>query len=88
MERLARRKRHEAGWLFGHDSQCFGVEEYRLVGGRGDGPWLLEVCNGLGLEFSVSVDRGCDISRLTCGGLNYGFFPQAAIWGLPITTIA
>lgn len=59
---------------YGHDSQCFGVEEHRLVGGRGDGLRLLEVRNGLGLEFTVSVDRGCDISRLTCGGLNYGFF--------------
>ena len=49
---------------YGHDSQCFGVEEHRLVGGRGDGLRLLEVRNGLGLEFTISVDRGCDITTI------------------------
>ncbi len=58
----------------GHDSQIMGVEEHRLVGGRGDGMRLLEVRNGLGLEFTVSVDRCADISRLTFKGGNYGFF--------------
>lgn len=59
---------------YGHDSQLFGVEEHRLVGGRGDGMRLLQVRNGLGLEFTVSADRGCDLSRLSYGGCNYGFF--------------
>ena len=34
---------------YGHPSQFFGVEEHRLVGGRGDGMRLLEIRNGLGL---------------------------------------
>lgn len=59
---------------YGHESQLFGVEEHRLVGGRGDGMRLLQVRNGLGLEFTVSADRGCDISRLSWKGDNYGFF--------------
>ena len=48
----------------GHESQFFGVEEHRLVGGRGDGMRLLQVRNGKRLEFTVSADRAADISRL------------------------
>ncbi len=59
---------------FGHDSQCYGVEEHRLVGGKGDGMRLLEVRNGAGLEFTVSLDRAADIARLTYGGINFGYF--------------
>lgn len=45
----------------GHPSQLSGVEEYRLIGGKGDGMRLLQVRNGLGLEFTVSPDRAADI---------------------------
>lgn len=58
----------------GHSSQISGVEEHRLVGGKGDGMRLLEVRNGLGLNFTVSVDRAADISRLFFKGDNYGYF--------------
>ena len=58
----------------GHDSQLCGVEEHRLVGGKGDGMRLLEIRNGLGLELTVSADRCCDISRLSFKGDNYAFF--------------
>lgn len=58
----------------GHDSQLFGVEEHRLVGGKGDGMRLFQVKNGKGLEFTVSADRCADISRLSFKGDNYGFF--------------
>lgn len=58
----------------GHDSQLFGVEEHRLVGGKGDGMRLFHVKNGKGLEFTVSADRCADISRLSFNGDNYGFF--------------
>lgn len=59
---------------FGHESQVFGVEEHRLVGGKGDGMRLLQVKNGKGLEFTVSADRCADISRLSFRGENCGFF--------------
>ena len=59
---------------YGHETQLFGVEEHRLVGGKGDGMRLFEVRNGLGLQFTVSADRCADISRLSFGGVNYGFF--------------
>lgn len=58
----------------GHESQLYGVEEHRLVGGKGDGMRLLQVKNGKGLEFTVSADRCADISRLSFRGVNMGFF--------------
>lgn len=58
----------------GHDSQLFGVEEHRLVGGKGDGLRLFEVNNGRGVMFTISADRAGDISRLYYKGNNLGFF--------------
>lgn len=59
---------------YGHESQLLGVEELRLIGGKGDGMRLLHVRNGKGLEFTVSADRCADISRLSFRGDNCGFF--------------
>ncbi len=58
----------------GHLSQLYGVEEHRLVGGKGDGMRLLQVKNGAGLEFTVTADRCADISRLSFQGDNFGYF--------------
>ena len=58
----------------GHESQGYGVEEHRLVGGKGDGIRLLEVNNGNGVMFTLSLDRAGDISRLYKDGKNLGFF--------------
>lgn len=58
----------------GHTSQLYGVEEHRLVGGKGDGMRLFEVKNGKGLEFTVSADRCADICRLSYCGVNMGYF--------------
>lgn len=58
----------------GHDTQCYGIEEHRLVGGKGDGMRLLEVNNGKGLELTVSLDRAADISRLRYRGMNMSYF--------------
>ena len=41
----------------GHKSQLYGVEEHRLVGGKGDGMRLLEVRNRKGFSFTVTF---CD----------------------------
>lgn len=57
----------------GHDSQLYGVEEHRLVGGKGDGMRLLIVNNGKGMELTVSPDRACDISRLRYRGMNMSY---------------
>lgn len=58
----------------GHESQLCGVEEHRLVGGKGDGMRLLQVRNGKGMEFTVSADRCADIARLSFRGMNMGYF--------------
>ncbi len=58
----------------GHESQLYGVEEVRLVGGKGDGMRLLNIRNGKGLELTVSADRCADISRVSLCGVNYGYF--------------
>ncbi len=57
----------------GHDSQLYGVEEHRLVGGRGDGMRLFEVRNGKGLEMTISPDRNGDIPRLLFKGINMNY---------------
>lgn len=58
----------------GHMNQLYGVEEHRLVGGKKDGMRILEIKNGLGLEMTVSLDRGGDIARLSVNGKNLGYF--------------
>ncbi|MCI8274303.1 MAG: aldose 1-epimerase family protein [Lachnospiraceae bacterium] len=58
---------------YGHDTQFYGVEEHRLVGGRGDGMRLFQVRNGSGLEFTVSADRAADISRISYKGVNMNY---------------
>lgn len=58
----------------GHDSQLYGVEEHRLVGGKGDGMRLYEVNNGKGLMMTVSPDRNGDITRLRYRGMNLSYF--------------
>lgn len=57
----------------GHDSQTGGIEEHRLVGGKGDGMRLLEVNNGKGLELTLCPDRAGDISRLRFRGINMSY---------------
>lgn len=58
----------------GHASQISGVEEVRLVGGKGDGMRLLQLRNGKGLELTVSADRCADVSRVSLKGDNLGYF--------------
>jgi hypothetical protein len=57
----------------GHDSQLYGVEELRLIGGKGDGMRLYQIHNGKGLDLTVSPDRNGDITRLRYKGLNMSY---------------
>ncbi|MBQ0028634.1 MAG: aldose 1-epimerase family protein [Lachnospiraceae bacterium] len=57
----------------GHDSQLYGIEEHRLVGGKGDGMRIYEINNGRGLELTVSPDRNGDITRLRYKGINMSY---------------
>ncbi|MBQ9360615.1 MAG: aldose 1-epimerase family protein [Lachnospiraceae bacterium] len=57
----------------GHSSQLYGIEEHRIIGGKGDGMRLYEINNGKGLEIVVSPDRNGDITRLRVGGINLSY---------------
>ena len=57
----------------GHDSQLYGVEELRLIGGKGDGMRLYQIHNGKGLDLIVSPDRNGDITRLRYKGMNMSY---------------
>ncbi|MBQ4516897.1 MAG: aldose 1-epimerase family protein [Clostridia bacterium] len=67
------RKNNERKYI-GHLSQVERIEEHVLKGGKGDGMRLLEVNNGNGLQFTVSLDRCADLSRLSFKGVNFGYF--------------
>ncbi|MBE5039383.1 aldose 1-epimerase family protein [Ructibacterium gallinarum] len=58
----------------GNELQLWGVEEAILVSGKANGMRILNVRNGKGLEFTVSLDRGADISRVIFKGDNMGYF--------------
>lgn len=57
----------------GHELQLYGVEEHRLVGGKGDGMRLFEINNGKGMQLTVAPDRACDITRLRFKGINMSY---------------
>jgi len=57
----------------GHASQVGGVEEHRIIGGKGDGMRLYEVNNGRGMELTISPDRNGDITRLRYKGINMNY---------------
>lgn len=58
----------------GHASQLCGIEEVRLVGGKGNGMRLIQLRNGAGLEMTICADRCADIYRLIFKGDNMGYF--------------
>ena len=61
----------------GHPWQIYGIEEHRLIGGKGDGMRLLQVRNGKGLEMTVSLDRNADIARVTIDGMNVSYMSSS-----------
>lgn len=66
----------------GHENQISGVEEVRLVEGRGNNMRLFQARNGQGLECAISVDRCADIYRVTFKGYNIGYFAPCG-WVAP-----
>ena len=57
----------------GHPNQTYGVEQYRLEGGKGDGMRMLRVRNGKGLDVDICLDRCGDLYRVTFKGDNFGY---------------
>lgn len=65
----------------GHPSQLYGVREARMVGGKADGLRILEVRNGKGLEFTVSLDRCADIPYLFYKGNSMAYIAPCGLVG-------
>lgn len=65
----------------GHPSQIYGVRSVYVDGGFGDGMKMLEVKNGKGLEFTVSVDRAADIPYLSFKGNNLAYIAPCGLVG-------
>lgn len=63
----------------GHPSQLNGVTEMRMVGGKADGMRVLQVRNGMGLEFTVSIDRCADISYMYYNGNSMSYIAPCAM---------
>ena len=63
----------------GHPSQLYGVREMRMTGGKADGLRMLEVRNGMGLEFSVSLDRCADIPYLFYKGNSMAYIAPCGL---------
>jgi len=61
----------------GHPGQLCGVEEVRLVGGKGDGMRFFELHNATGLRMTIAADRAADIYRLSFKGDNMGYLAPA-----------
>lgn len=57
----------------GHPLQLSGVEEYRLLGGKGDGMRFLRVRNGKGIDMTISIDRCFDIADLYFDGVRMNY---------------
>lgn len=45
----------------GNLAQLMGAQQYRLQGGMADNTSVIRVRNGLGLDFTITPDRGLDI---------------------------
>lgn len=74
------RSKIESSYI-GHETQVRGIEEHRLIGGKGDGMRLYEVVNGKGMELSVLPDRSGDISRLKYKGMNMSYMSPCGYVG-------
>jgi len=58
----------ELGRLAGDFSQLAGIKDYQLIEGKGRGMRCVDLWTGSGLEFTVTLDRGMDISRAFYNG--------------------
>ena len=54
----------------GNEFQLYGVEEYTLHNGYQEGVKMLHAKNGIGLDMTISLDRGGDIVSLSFKGKN------------------
>lgn len=63
----------------GHRDQLFGVKNYRIDGGKGDGSRVVELDNGAGLQLTVLPDRALDLYQIKFKGHNCGYIAPNGI---------
>jgi len=63
----------------GHLDQLFGLREFRLSGGRGDGVRAVEVDSGAGLVATILPDRGMDFYQVRFMGKNTNYISPCGI---------
>ena len=63
----------------GHPSQLYSVREYRMCGGKADGMRMLEVNNGNGLSFVISLDRCADLTHVFFKGRNLAYIAPCGL---------
>jgi hypothetical protein len=63
----------------GNIEQLCGIKEYELKSGKAKGVKAFDVKNGIGLEYTVLLDRCLDISNLTFKGVNCSYLSKTGI---------
>ncbi|KAA6301497.1 MAG: hypothetical protein EZS26_002371 [Candidatus Ordinivivax streblomastigis] len=63
----------------GDTGQLFGIRKYVLTDGRSKGVNAIHINNGVGLEFTVLLDRCLDISDLSFKGINCSYLSKTGI---------
>ena len=59
-------------WV-GSPAQLYGIEDFRLIGGRAQGMRCMRMYNAEGLSLTVLPDRGMDIGQFSICGKNLSF---------------
>ncbi|GAH97970.1 unnamed protein product [marine sediment metagenome] len=57
--------------LIGDVSQVAGMKEYELLEGKGRGVKAVDIWTGTGFSFTVTLDRGIDISQASYCNSSY-----------------
>ncbi len=65
----------------GNLAQLMGVQKYRVQGGMADNTSVIRVRNGLGLDFTITPDRGLDIFEVYFKGIPLAWISKNGLVG-------
>lgn len=66
---------------YGSSNQLFGMKPYRVIGGKADGTFCVDLYNKIGIQLTVVPDRGMDILSLKNQGTNMGYLSKTGLVG-------
>lgn len=64
---------------YGSADQIFGMKPYRVIGGKADGTFCVDLYNKTGIQLTVVPDRGMDILSLKDKGTNIGYLSKTGL---------